>query len=290
MKFSDFKDLSIVEFLQFQGMKPAKKTAEYYQYFAPGRDENSPSLTVYRKKNDWYDFGTSKGGDIGKLIQYLYNCDPAKALSILNEYSNKNFISPCLPFKHTTEPEPEPGESTFDVIEIKDISHWQLKNYLKERKISIELAKLYVKEVHYNTAKGTRLHSLAFRNDKGGYVLRHKGQDKPHNTRPAYFTTIEVPGSNRLNLFEGFFDFLSALEYYRVTNPAQTTIVLNSLSNLHYVIPLLSNYEKINLYLDNDTPGQDAADKIRALHPCTANKAKFLYPFFKDFNEFLLSI
>ena len=289
MRYSKFKDLSIVEFLQVQGMEPAKKTTEHYQYFAPGRDEKSPSLTVYHRKNDWFDFGTSKGGDIGKLIQYLYNCDSAKALSILNEYTNKNLISPCLPVKNTADLEPEPGESSFTIIEIKDLSHWQLKNYLKERKISIELAKLYIKEVHYFTAKGTRIHSLGFRNDKGGYVLRHKGQDKPHNTKPAYFSTIELPGSNGLNLFEGFFDFLSALEYYQVTNPAQTTIVLNSLSNLHYVIPILTNYVRINLYLDNDKPGQAAAEQIRALHPCTVNKAKILYPFFKDFNQFLLS-
>lgn len=289
MDYTKVKKLSIVEFLQRLGMDPAEKNADYYKYYSPGRDEKTPSLTVYHKKNDWCDFKDKSGGDIGKLVQYLYKCDSSKALSILNEYIEKNLISPCM--SHTPIPHQETAscESAFKIVEVKEISDWRLKSYLKERRIPLSLANRYLKEMIYDTPKGSRLNSLAFRNDKGGYVLRHKNQNKPHNTKPAYFTTIEAPGNKQLNLFEGAYDFLSALVYFETEQPAYTTIVLNSLSNLIDALPLLNQFGKINLYLDNDLAGMEAAGKIKALHPGAIDKAKTLYPSNKDFNEFIIN-
>ena len=292
MEYKELKQISIVDFLSGQGMAPAQKTADYYKYIAPGRDEKTPSLTVYHKKNDWCDYGSHQGGDIGKLIQYLFQCDASKALNILNEYAAKNSLSPCTPAYNHTEQEPA-TENRIEIVEVIEITHWHLKNYLHSRKITLSTASRYVKEAHYNitgTANDKPLHSLAFRNDKGGYVFRHKGQKKPISTKPAHYTTIEIQDSKQLNIFEGFIDFLSALEFYKLQQPTHTTIVLNSLSNLKEVIPVLTNYAKINLFLDNDPKsqsGQKAAEQISKLHPCTVNHAERIYPGFKDFNDFI---
>jgi hypothetical protein len=62
-------------------------------------------------------------------------------------------------------------------------------------------------------------------------------------------------------LFEGFIDFLSALQYYNVTRPNCQTIVLNSLINIKDIN--LDQYEKINLFLDNDPPGEQATAEIK---------------------------
>ncbi len=292
MDYKESKQISIVDFLSGQGMAPAQKTAEYFKYCAPGRAEKTASLTVYLKKNDWYDYGNDQHGDIGKLVQYLFQCDAAKALNILNEYAAKNSFSPCVPTHSQTAPATD-TESRIDIAEVVEISHWQLTNYLQNRNITLSNAQRYVKEAHWNikgSAKDKPLHSLAFRNDKGGYVLRHKGQNKPITTKPAYFTTIEITNSKQLNIFEGFIDFLSALEYYKIQQPTHTTIVLNSLSNLKHIFPILAYYDKINLFMDNDLEsqsGQKAAEEISKLHPYTVNHAAKLYPRFKDFNDFL---
>jgi len=292
MDYAALKQISIVDFLSGQGLAPAQKTANYYKYFAPGRDEKTPSLTVYHKKNDWCDFGSHQGGDVWKLVEYLFHCDAPKAFKILTEYAAKNPFSPCVPTQNQTDPETT-TESRIDIIEVVEISHWHLTNYLKSRNITLSNAQMYVKEAHWSikgTEKDKPLHSLAFRNDKRGYVLRHKGQNKPISTKPAYFTTIEIPNSRQLNIFEGFIDFLSALEYFKLQQPTHTTIVANSLSNLKHIFPVLPNYDKINLFLDNDIgsqSGQKAAEEISKLHPCTVNHAAKLYPNFKDFNDFL---
>ncbi len=293
MDYKALKTIRIVDFLDNQGLVPAQKTADYYRYFAPGRDERTPSLTVYHKKNDWCDYKDSRGGDIGKLIEYLFDCDATKAFSILNEYAAKNTFYPCLPIIQPNVIESSTTESRIDIIELVEISDYRLINYLQGRKITLDNAKHFVKEAHWRI-KGTTndklLHSLAFMNDKGGYVLRHKWQKKPITTKPAYFTTIEKQSSNQLNIFEGFIDFLSAMEYYMLHQPTHNTIILNSLSNLKWVIPLLTNYNKINLFLDNDVEsqsGQKATEKLSLLHPCTVDYSAKLYAGFKDFNDFL---
>lgn len=289
MNFSEISDtISIVEYLRSLGMEPVERCHAYYKYFAPGRDEKHPSFVVYINRNDWYDFGTAKGGDIGNLVQYLYQCDASKALSILNDYALKNPFSPCSLSIPINKNEKEPGESAMQITDIREIHHWHLKSYLNERRIPLVLAEKYLKEVHYITRSGTRMHSLGFRNDNGGYVLRHKGQDKPHNIKPAYFTTIQKPASIQLNLFEGVFDFLSYLVIYKLIEPVQTSIILNSVSNLNHVLPELSKYSHVNICFDNDHAGDEATEKVSSLHESTTDY-RYRYAGFKDFNEYLTS-
>lgn len=290
MEYSEIQSISIVGFLSSLGVEPAEKTKDYFKYFAPGRDEKYPSLTVYIHKNDWYDYGQpGSGGDIGKLVQYLYKCDASMALSIMNDYAIQNCLSPCsqkLPIKNYSGAMQASG---FNHIEIKDISHWHLRSYLLERGIAPNLANTYLKEANYITGNGKQLHSLAFRNDHGGYVLRHKGQNKPHSTKPAYLTTIPGKDGKMLNIFEGVFDFLSYLTINKTITPDKTTIVLNSLSNLNHAIMSLNFYCQIHLYLDNDQAGDDATILIKSKHSDVIDH-RDIYLNHKDFNEYLIML
>ena len=289
MNYSEIKNISIVDFLHTKGIEPINKNAQYYQYSAPERVDKNPSLTVYHKSNTWYDFGSDMGGDIGKLVQYYYNIDAADALKLLNEFASNNNISSYVHFAGNIDKKTRAEESLIQIVEIREIAHWHLKNYLAERNIPLLLAQQYVKEVEYIVrGRAIPFHSLAFRNDRGGYVLRHKGQRKPIASKPAGYTTVEVTGSIQLNIFEGFFDFLSALVYYEQVLPSYTTIILNSVSHLGKALHLLNNYERINIYLDNDETGISKAEMIAATHPGVKNHSE-LYKGYKDFNEFLQS-
>lgn len=85
-------------------------------------------------------------------------------------------------------------------------------------------------------------------------------------------------------------DFLSALVYYRQYSPGNTTIVLNSLSNINRLYGLLPNFDQINLFLDNDDAGKRAADDVISKFTFVVNCAQTLYPEHKDFNESLTSV
>jgi hypothetical protein len=139
-----------------------------------------------------------------------------------------------------------------------------------------------LKEAYY-TNNDKQYFALAFENDSNGYELRSKyfkGCTKKD------ITTIPGKG-NSLNLFEGFFDYLSALTCFDERS-CNTTIVLNSLVNLDKVD--LTRYDKINLFLDNDKSGIKTATDIIQKHPGAVNRSQQFYRFCKDFNEYLLTI
>ncbi|GAB4017851.1 hypothetical protein GCM10028808_50520 [Spirosoma migulaei] len=56
-------------------------------------------------------------------------------------------------------------------------------------------------------------------------------------------------------MFEGFFDFLSALTYKKQLRPECTTIILNSTTNLAQALPGLEGAKRIHTY--SITIGQD---------------------------------
>lgn len=293
MNFSEISDtISIVEYLRSLGMEPEVTTGQFLQYRSPLRDDRTPSLTVYHNKpvQDWYDFGANTGGDIGKLVQYLFDVNPGDALRILNEYAGDHSLSPCSLRLHNKINSIGTGDSSIEIVELRNIHHWHLRSYLKERCIPDKLADRYLKEAHYTMKKGgVLLHSLAFKNDHGGYVLRHRNQDRPHNTKPQWITTIKGERANELAVFEGIFDALSFLAYYNQEEPPVTTVVLNSVSNLGKMLPGIGIYKAVYLFLDNDQAGISASDQIKSLHGNVTDYSKTVYPDHKDFNEMLIS-
>lgn len=293
MNFSEISDtISIVDYLRSLGMEPEVKNSQYLQYRSPHRTDRTPSLTVYNNKpvQDWYDFGANEGGDIGKLVQYLFKVNAGDALRILNEYAGSFPLSPCSLRLHNKINSIDNTESAIEITEVRDIHHWHLKNYLNERCIPLELATRYLKEAHYAIGNnGVIIHSLAFENDRGGYVLRHRGQNRPHNTKPQWITTIKGYRSDELAVFEGFFDFLSFLVYYKLETPPVTTVILNSVSNLGRLLLGIGIYKAVYLLLDNDQAGIMASDQVKAAHGNVSDFSKTIFPDHKDFSEFLTS-
>jgi hypothetical protein len=178
-------------------------------------------------------------------------------------------------------------------IEIKHLQQLQnraLIQYVESRGIPATLAALYCEKAYYSITKPEtgeikRYFALAFRNDQSGFELRNKYFKG--GTSPKTITTI--PGNmNRVNVFEGWMDFLSGLVHYGISSLGNTTIVLNSLSHLKQLYDILPNFNQVNLYLHNDPAGRKATEEITGRFPAAVNQAAKLYPNNKDFNEFIM--
>ncbi len=281
MTCKDTKDIDIVQFLQSNGVETTQK-GSYYWCCSPYRNEKTASFSIDPKKNRWADFGTGEKGDLLDLVKLMYKTDTPGALEKLSKHEP----DPSFSFLQA-KTDPIESVSGIDLKHFQQIQNKALVEYLSSRKISLYIARLYAQEVYY-TANNKKYFSIAFKNDKGGFDLRNKYSKL--KTSPDCHSTLHFSDSDTLNLFEGWFDFLACLQYFNTTKLKHTTIVLNSLSHLKEVIPVLPRYAKINLFLDNDQKsqsGQRAAEQISKLHPNTVNQAQILYPGFKDFNDFL---
>ncbi len=275
------EEIKIVDFLLSQGMEPARiyrsRTLAWYK--SPYREDKKPSFKVYIKKNRWFDLGTNEGGTLIDLVMKMFNCDTTGALAILDkpEIAKTSF---------SFSKEQKEDSHGIEIVNIQPLNNWILKQYLIERNIDFELVKNYLVEVRYNTYKDQEkpFFALGFKNNKDGYELRSK--TFKGSSYPKYFTII--PGMpKRLNVFEGFIDYLSALTKYNTKKLIGLTIVLNSTGNTPYIEQLVKSSDLVNCFLDNDPSGEKAFEIIQNWNTNTINQAQKIYPGYNDFNDFI---
>jgi len=277
MNCAKANEISIVDYLSTSGISPKRKYTNYWWYLAPHRQENNPSFKVNIKTNRWYDVAEDTKGSLVDLVAALHHTNISGALRLLS----RNEIKP-FPF--------DKQKSTCSGIVIQNIQPLQnraLIQYLDERCISFRVAQYYLKEVYY-TSNGSQNNyfSLAFENDRKGLALRN--QYSKTAVSPAYFTTITGKDHCQINIFEGVFDYLSALVYFNVTVPKFDCLVLNSTSHINRVLPMLDQYKKVNLFLDNDKAGNQTKGRVKQAHDNVTDYSKKIYPNHKDFNAFLM--
>lgn len=292
MNCSAANKIDIVGFLSSIGINHKKETNKAFAYCAPYRNDQDASLFVFKADNKWHDYGTGLNGGLLDLVCKIYNADIPGALSIL---SGTN-----LPPQYLSFAKQEKSTNLNSSIEIKHIQPLQnraLIQYLESRGISFNLAAIYAKEVYYNTYEGQLkpFFAIGFENDKSGYELRNgfitKNFPKGFKGCIGKKTITTIPGNpEKLNVFEGFINFLSALVEFDRTEFKNTTIVLNSTSNTHHIYNILSNFSNVNLFLDNDPPGKEAVTNIQKMFPNAIDQAQKIYPAYNDFNDFICNI
>ncbi|MFN3851679.1 MAG: toprim domain-containing protein [Spirosomataceae bacterium] len=272
------KEVSIPDLLLSQGFEPIKAYGNELLYYSPIREEKSPSFFVNVSKNCFTDFGdTELKGDSIRLAQVMFGCDFQDAVYKLLQPLQKTPFKPSFSFSGKEYPK----------ITIKDVRRLQnpaLLKYITQRCISIDLAQIYLKEVHFES-KGRMYFAVGFQNDNDGFELRNplnfKGKTS-NGISTFYF------GTPKVCLFEGFFDFLSALQYYYIEKPHYTTIVLNTTNNLKLSYPILSGKSQINSFLDNDKSGKSAVNQLISIGFEVVNYSESVYPNSKDFNDYLI--
>ena len=281
MNCQEAKQISIFNWLKSAGFESTKIQNNSAWYISPVRNESTASFVVDLNKNTWRDFGSGKHGDIVDLVCLILNTTVLEALKILDRYQESK------PVNFSFQKQNIPKTPGIKITKVGPIEHHVLIQYCEMRKIPIDLARIYLQEVHYLNGKNKyEFFALDFKNDKGGYALR-----SPYfkaASSPNYYTTIPGIDHTVLSIFEGFFDFLSSFVLYDSFEiPGNDCIILNSTSFVNDTLELLKDYEVIFPYLDNDPAGRQATDLYKT-HHSSVNDQSYLYKTEKDFNELLM--
>ena len=72
MTTEEAKKIRIVDYLHSLGYSPVKQQGVNLWYKSPFREENEPSFKVNTEREQWFDFGLGKGGNIIALAAHLY--------------------------------------------------------------------------------------------------------------------------------------------------------------------------------------------------------------------------
>ncbi len=284
MNCKEANKLSIVGYLASQGINPAKQNNDQVWYCSPLRNETTPSFKVNQSLNLWYDFGSGENGTLIDLVCKLTGSSVSGALLQLQKPN-------LQPIHFISGKQKENQSPKISIKTVKPIQAKFLKDYIVSRGISLKLANYYLKEIIYerdfgNGKKGT-FHNLGFKNDLNGYELRNTKDYKGCTSKAV--TTFTGYQRTEVNLFEGFFNFLSAVEYPGLKILASDNIILNSVNNLAKIKQKLYEYQKKNLFLDNDETGRKTSNWIIANYSNVTNYAEIIYPGFNDFNEYYCS-
>ena len=279
MNIKQAKSIPLTEYLSRLGFTPVKTNADQAWYLSPLRTEDTPSFKVNQSMNMWYDFGSGEGGSIIDLAQQLNQVSSiSEALaSISRVMGTKQVIEHEKRQVRQSAPKEATEEMAFGPIQSSE-----LIDYLRKRGIDPEQAKLFLQEATY-TSNGRSRSALAFANDLQGYELRSPNYKRSFGRKAI--TTIEKDPSV-VNVFEGFFDFLSWL---MITggNSTDSVIVMNSVSMKE---PLASqlvhmNATTVNLFRDRDPAGDALLSFLTAEFHGHINDMSSTYLPCKDLNE-----
>ena len=291
MKSIEANAISIKQYLSENGIQPAKDRGYYGMYHSPFREDNNASLKVDYNQNVWHDFGTGEGGGLIDLVMRMENCSFHEAISKLEQkyshkdigtYQSNNIQTSNFSFhRKNADWDLKSPESSITLQNVQPISNSALIEYLHERRISIDIARIHCREVHYSV-NDKPYYAVGFQNDKEGYQLRSK-----------YFkgcTSKDITSVKRNKkhcvLFEGFMDYLSFLTIQKQQNAPVDVIVLNSLTNLPKVKSNLTAYKGIWTFFDNDHAGEKAVQELQST--CNnVNDLSAFYSGYKDLNEYL---
>lgn len=275
MNCTQFNKISVEKVLQFLGHFPTKQNEKEAWFINPFSKENDASFKINKNLNYWYLFSEGIGGNNIDLMKKYLN---ASISEVLNWAENQNFSSlhqQSGNYKLFNLPK------TYEIVEVKDIQHPALVQYLKSRKV--EGQKHLIQEIHYRM-NDKNYFGIGFKNDSGGYEIRNRYSKICLGKKDV--STIRN-SSNSVRIFEGFFDFLSFknVESFLEKEPSNY-IILNSVSMIHNIKNSLGNYENIELYFDNDEAGNRAVEMIENENK-NVEDCRILYSGFKDLNDWL---
>jgi hypothetical protein len=291
------KAIPLVSFLAALSHAPTREFGADVWYRSPFRpNERTPSFKVDVEKNVWFDHALGKGGTIIDFMQVLYATeDVSRALALIEDViggveSSVTFATP--PPRLVTS-----DRFTPEIERVGEIMDAGLTRYLSARAIPVELARRYLSEVHYRLG-ADRYWALGFPNDAGGFEVRNPYFKGSIGKKAIRF--IESAGRTDAAVFEGVFDFLSALAWAKTEHPAGNVLVLNSVAFLERGIARLqgAGVTTVQSYLDHDQAGRLAlAGLQRAAQEgqgtggsaMTVDDQSGVYAGYKDFNEFLMA-
>ena len=277
MNCKQFNSIKLEEVLQILGHLPTKQTEKEAWFLNPFAKENHASFKINKNQNIWYLFSEGIGGNNIDFMKKYLN---ASVKEVLEWAENQSFSS--FQQQETSNSKLENLSKNYEIIEIKNVQHPALLEYLKERNVGNQTQ--FLQEIHYRM-NDKNYFGIGFKNDSGGYEIRNKYSKICLGKKDV--STIKN-GSENLKIFEGFFDFLSFknVENFLEKEPSDY-IILNSVSMIHNIKNSLGDYENIELYLDNDEAGNRAVEILKSENK-NVEDCRILYSGFKDLNDWLI--
>jgi CHC2-type zinc finger protein/Toprim domain-containing protein len=257
--------IPLSEILNKLGLFPAKEKGEELWYFSPFRQEKTPSFHIHVTKNIWNDFGESKGGKVVDFVcAYLEahheDCTVHDALRWLTN------MMPSFPKLTFVAVEPTPSEAVLSIRKVTPLQSSTLIKYLESREIPASLGKRYLKEVSvFNKNTGKTFVALGLENVDGGYELRNKFFKGSVGSKDVTFIRGTKTLHSDVHIFEGAFDFLTALMLQKSNRFEGDAIILNSVSLLAQATPYIKGYSYKNLFswFDNDATGTKVTEVLK---------------------------
>lgn len=254
-------------------------------FFSPMRDESEASLHIDREKNLWHDHGNGMGGTVAQLVMVTRHCSKREAYEFLRS------LDPSIAPEHQSlDKQPR------TIKAIRDIGCNYIKRYISERKIPLELAREYCKQITtYSPEKDASFTHVGFPNNSGGWALAHPNGYK--SCTSADITTISAKGrfsetkaSDKVAIFEGFWDFLSWQVMQGSKRPSCDIVVLNSVNNIEKARDYISQHSQVGAFLDRDEAGRKCHNRVCDMMASKGGHVldmSELYNGYNDLNEFL---
>ncbi|SEP60388.1 toprim domain-containing protein [Epilithonimonas lactis] len=277
MNCKQFNTIPLEEVLLSLGHLPTKQSEKEAWYLNPFANESQASFKINKSLNYWYLFSEGIGGTNTDFMKKYLNASVNEVLVWAEGQNFSSFLNQNIPEQKFENP-----SKNYDIIDVNEIQHPALLEYLRERKVGNQTQFLH--EIHYRM-KDKNYFGIGFKNDSGGYEIRNKYSKICLGKKDV--STIKS-GSESLRIFEGFFDFLSFknVEIFLEKRPSDY-IILNSVSMISNIKNSLKDYENIELYFDNDEAGNRAVEMIKSENK-NAEDCRVLYSDFKDLNDWLI--
>lgn len=283
MNIEKAKQIPIEEVLKKMNFKPSKTNGFDVWFISPFRDEKTPSFKVNTKINRWYDHGIQKGGNIIDFLQLNNNLSISETLKYLDNLTDgvifsfqKQELSKSFNNEITNE---------IEIIKTIGIQHYALKDYLEKRKIHLIDNEPNLVEIHYQL-KEKKYFAIGFKNKSQGFEIRSKYAKICIGKKDI---TLIDNRSDTICVFEGFMDYLSYRNsIYQLERQNCDYLILNSVALINKCETILNNYKAIELYLDNDKPGEKYTAEILSVYKNAIDK-RGLYLEYKDLNDWLIN-
>ncbi|WP_312752032.1 toprim domain-containing protein [Epilithonimonas hominis] len=266
------ENVSIRTVLESFNLFPVKENHKTAFYLALDRDEKIPSLSVNFVKNRAFDFGTGKSYDVISIVQQMKKCSVSEALDYLGQFD--------FSVRENQLKSENLNEKPYEILNVSEVRHPALIQYLESRKV-IEQKHL-VKEIRYKM-NDKRYFGIGFFNNSDGLEIRNLYSKICLGKKNITLIKNENL-NNEIAIFEGFFDYLTYRNLEQSDHSTSDYLILNSTAMLFKAEELLKDYDKIYLFLDNDSNGKYVTSIIINQYK-NVEDCSLLYRNFKDLNE-----
>ncbi len=297
-KYSEYEKSRILAYPIEMLLRHFNKRTEHTRsgmYYSPLREEDTPSFFINYSENLWMDFGLGEGGNALNLVSRLAGISLSKSWEYI---ASLDF---SIGYNHTEVTPAAKKRQASKIIIDKVYDEFTLKTlvgYAQSRGIPREILESYCRQIayHISTRREKKLTAIGFRTTDG-WVLRHTSQGA-YSKRCTGSSCSFISGNGEINqepvsesveIFEGFFDFLSWMVLTEKILPESDICVLNSVSNIGRAIRYISYHKRISCWTDNDTAGEKAYETILGCCPGATSNIETLRRYgCNDVNDLLL--